>query len=136
MWLPAVLGEITSRSGDVLVGQPARKQYEDLDFPGGETGRPFAAARDAVAGGAENRLDRICIKAAGLDVGVELGGRLGGGALGAVGTRLAHRLVGVGGGEDSSRARDRGAGEAARVARAVEALPVLHGDRAERREDR
>ena len=50
-----------------------------------------------------------------------------------MGTRLAHRLVGVGGGEDARLARDPGAGEPSRVAGSVEALPMLHGNRGQRR---
>ena len=52
----------------------------------------------------------------------------------AVRPRLAHRLVGVGGAEQPGRRRDRVPGSAARVARAVQALAVLHRDRAERRQ--
>jgi hypothetical protein len=36
---------------DLLVRQSAREQSENLDLARGETGRAFAAARDAVAGG-------------------------------------------------------------------------------------
>src|SRR5207253_8859543 len=98
----------------LLVGQPAREQDEDLDLPRGKTGWPFASARDAVAGGAQNRVDRFCVEPPLLDVTAQLGGRLLGRAFGSMGTRLAHRLVGLGGGEDPSRARDRGASESAR----------------------
>ena len=62
-----------------------------------------------MAGGAEHRLDRVSVEATGLDVGAELGSRLVGRALGAVGTRLAHRLVCVGRAEDPGRATDRDA---------------------------
>ena len=44
-------------------------------------------------------------------------------------TRLAHRLVRVDGAEDPCRPRDRRAREPRRVARAVESLAVLDGDR-------
>ena len=108
MWLPAVLGEITSRSRDLLVRQAAREQPQHLDLARGQPRRPFAAARHAVAGGAEHRLDRVGVEAAGPHLGAQLGGRrLGGRALRAVRTRLAHRLVGVGRAEDPRRARDR-----------------------------
>ena len=45
---------------------------------------------------------------------------------------LAHGLVGVGGAEDPGERRDGVAGQAPRVARAVEALPVLHDDPGQR----
>src|SRR5215210_5844853 len=51
-----------------------------------------------------------------------------------MGAWLAHRLVGVSGGDHPRGARDRVARETARVAGAVKALPVLDGDAAERRE--
>ena len=89
-----------------------------------------------MTGDAEHRLHGICVKAPGLDVGPKLDSCVLGRALGPVGTRLAHRLVGVGCTEDPSRARDCRAGEPARVAGAVEALSVLYRDRAQRREHR
>ena len=89
-----------------------------------------------MASGAENRLDDVGVEATRPDIGAELGGSLVRRALGPVRARLAHRLVGVGGGEDAGRAGDRGAGEPARIARAVEALAVLYRDRTQRREHR
>ena len=64
MWLPAVFGEITSRCGDLLVRQAAREQPQHLDLARGQPGGALAAARDAVAGGAEHRLDRVGVEAA------------------------------------------------------------------------
>src|SRR5687768_17346914 len=52
-----------------------------------------------------------------------------------MGSRLAHRLVGFRRREDSRLARDRGAGERARVSRAIEPLTVLH-DNARNRSER
>jgi len=57
-----------------------------------------------------------------------------GGELGPVRTRLAHRLVGVGRGQDARRTGDRPARFALRIAGAVESLAVLRRDRAEGRE--
>ena len=48
--------------------------------------------------------------------------------------RLAHCLVGVGGPEQPRGAADRGAGQRARIAGAVEPLAQLNGDRPERGE--
>ena len=48
--------------------------------------------------------------------------------------RLAHRLVGVGGPEQPRGAADRGAGQPAGIAGAVEPLAQLNGDRPERGE--
>ena len=104
MWLPAVFGEITSRCGDLLVRQAARDQPQHLDLARGEPGRALAAARHAVAGGAEHGLDRVAVEPAGRDLGAQLGGRVVGASARAVRPRLAHRLVGVGGAEDPRRA--------------------------------
>ena len=87
-----------------------------------------------MAGGAEHGLDRLRVEPARLHVGAQLARGLLGRARWAVGARLAHRLVGVGGGEDPRRARDRRAGEPARIAGAVEPLAVGDRDRGERRE--
>ena len=119
---------------DPLVGQAPREQPEDLDLARRQARRALAAPRDAVSGGAEHGLDGFGVVAARLDVGTQLGGGLLGGALRAVGTGLAHRLVGVRGGKDARLAGDPGTGEPARVAGAVEALPVLHGDPGHRRQ--
>jgi hypothetical protein len=53
-----------------------------------------------MAGGAEDGLDGLGVAAAGLHVGPQRRGRLVGRVGRPVGTRLAHRLVGVGGAED------------------------------------
>ena len=45
-----------------------------------------------------------------------------------MGTRLAHRLVGVGRPQDPGRQRDRRPGQPAGIARAVETLAELHRD--------
>ena len=119
-------------AADLLVRQPAREQPQHLDLARGQARRALAAARHAVAGGAEHGLDRVAVEAAGPDLGAQLARRPPRPSAPAGGARLAHRLVGVGGAEDPRRAGDRRAGEPARVARAVEALAVLHGDRAER----
>ena len=62
--------------GDLLVRQAAREQPEHLDLARGQPGRALAAPRDAVAGGAEDGLDRLGVEAAGPDLGPQLGGRL------------------------------------------------------------
>ena len=62
--------------GDLLVGEPAREQPEDLDFARGQSRGTLVAPRDAMAGRAENRLDGLGVAAAGLDVGPQLGGGL------------------------------------------------------------
>ena len=49
-------------------------------------------------------------------------------------TRLEPGVIAVGGGEQSAGGGDVGAGEPARVPRAVQALVMLDGDRRQRRE--
>ena len=61
-------------------------------------------------------------------VGPQLVRGLLGGALRAVRTRLAHRLIAVGGGEQARLAGDPCPRETAGVPGAVEAFPVLRGD--------
>ena len=70
------LGRDHQALGDLLVGEPAREQPEDLDLARGQSRRALAAPRDAMAGGAEHRLDGLGVEAAGLDVGPQLGGGL------------------------------------------------------------
>jgi hypothetical protein len=59
--------------GDLLVRQPASDEPEDLDLARGESRRPLEAARDAVAGGAENRLDGTTVEPSRPDIGAQLG---------------------------------------------------------------
>ena len=135
MWLPAVLGEITSRSAISLFDSPRASSLRTSTSRGGQARRSFAAPRHAVAGGAEHRLDGFGVEATGLDIGPQLGGGLvgraraaGRDAARASPGRRRRRRGSAPGGEIA------GAGEPARVARSVEALAVLHRDRAERRE--
>ena len=50
--------------GDLLVREPAGEQPQHLDLALGQPGGAFAAARDAVAGGAEHRLDDVARRGA------------------------------------------------------------------------
>ena len=58
--------------GDLLVRQPRASSRSTSTSRGGEPGRPLAAARHAVARGAEHGLDRLAVEAAGLDLGAQL----------------------------------------------------------------
>ena len=69
MWLPAVFGEITSRCGDLLVRQPARDEAQHVDLARGQTAGPSRRRAHAMAGGAEDGLDRVAVEPAGADVG-------------------------------------------------------------------
>ena len=89
-----------------------------------------------MAGRGEHRLDRVGVEPTGPHVGPQLGCRVVGRARLAVRPRLAHGLVGVGGAQDAGERRDRAAGQASRVAGAVEPLAVLHRDARERSERR
>jgi hypothetical protein len=84
-----------------------------------------------VAGGREHRLDGLAIQSTSADLGAKLNGSLLGRERRAMGARLPHRLVRVGGAEQPRRTRDRRAREAARIAGTVKALAVLDGSRGE-----
>ena len=79
------LGRDHEPLGDLLVREPAREQPQDLDLARGQPGRALAAPRDAMAGGAEHRLDGLGVEPARPDVGAQLGGGLVGRALGRCG---------------------------------------------------
>jgi hypothetical protein len=78
--------------------------------------------------------DGLWIQPPSSDFGPQLAGGLVDVESVAVGPWFAHRLVGVGGAEDTGRSRDRTAGERTRVAGAVQSLPVLNGQDADRRQ--
>src|SRR6202795_4149741 len=127
-WLATVFGEITNPSAISLLESPRasslRTSTSRVVRPAGPSRRrgtrwPAAPSTAPTAPGAWR---------AALDVGPKLDRGLLGGASRAVGTGLAHRLVRVRGSEDARLARDPSAAEPVRVAGAVEALPVLHGD--------
>ena len=87
-----------------------------------------------MADGAEHGVGGLGVETAGPDLGAQLGRRVLRRELGPVRPRLAHRLVGIGRGQDARRLRDGAARVALRIAGAVEPLAVLRRDRAERRE--
>ena len=133
-WLATVLGEITSASAIFRLERPRASSFRTSTSrsvrpagPPRRRGTRWPAAPSTASTASASRR-------AGLDLGAQLGRRLAGRQRRPVGARLAHGLVGVGGAEDPGRARDGGARQAARVARAVQALAVLHGDRAQRRQ--
>ncbi len=74
MWLPAVLGEITSRAAICLFDRPRASEREDLDLAGGEPGGAFLAAGDPVSGGGEDGVDGVAVEVAGPDRGPQLAG--------------------------------------------------------------
>ena len=63
-WLPTVFGEITSRSAISLFESPRASSLSTSTSRCGQPGGALAAARDAVAGGAEHRLDGVGVEAA------------------------------------------------------------------------
>ena len=75
-WLPAVFGEITSRAAISLFDRPRASSRSTSTSRGVRPGRALAAARDAVAGGAEHGVDGVAVEAAGPDLGAQLGGRV------------------------------------------------------------
>jgi hypothetical protein len=63
--LATVLGEITSRLGDLLVRRSSRQKPQDLDLALCETRRSLPPARDPMPGGAEDSLDHVRFKTPG-----------------------------------------------------------------------
>src|SRR5215208_6403532 len=96
MWLPAVFGEITSRFAIPLFDRPCASR-RSTSTSRGEPRRALAPAAHPVARGAQHRIDGVAVEPPGAYVGAQLQRRVGGCAGGAVGPRLAHRLIGVGG---------------------------------------
>ncbi len=125
MWLRAVFGEITRRVEISLLDSPRRQQAEHLHLAGRQPRRSVPASADAVPGRHERGVDGIRVESPGSDLGPQLGGGGAGRQRRPVRARLAHRLVGIDGAQDTRRPGDRRAGQAARIARAVEAFPVL-----------
>ena len=119
---------------DLLVRVAVREQPEHVDLPRREAGRPTTAARDAMAGRSQHRLDRVGVQPSGSDLRPQLGRGRVRRQRRPVRTRLAHRLIRVGCTEDPPSGRDRRAGEPGRVAGAVEPLAQLHDDLSQRRE--
>ena len=69
MWLPAVLGVMTRRCGDLLVREPAGQEPQHLDLARGQPGRALAPPADAVAGGVEHGVDRGAVHPPGAHLG-------------------------------------------------------------------
>ena len=108
MWLPAVFGEITSRAAISLFESPRASSRSTSTSRGGEPGRPFAAARDAMAGGAEHGLDGVGVEPPGRDLGAQLGGRVVG--------RARRRGAGAARASPGRRRRRRGSAPGAEIA--------------------
>jgi hypothetical protein len=92
--VPTVLCEVTSCWAMSLLESPLCQQPEDLDLAVGQARRPVATTRDAVTGGAENRLDCARVQATGVYVFLQCECRLVGCMRRPVWTRLAHRVIG------------------------------------------
>jgi len=97
------------RAGDLLVGQPAHEEAQDVDLAIGEAGGPgLARARARVTGGLERRGDGVGVELAGGRERAQLARGGFGGEGRAVGARLGERLVDVARGEQARRGLERG----------------------------
>src|SRR4051794_12003721 len=130
-WLPTVFGAITRMSAISLFERPRATRRSTSTSravrPAGPPRRratlwpagPAAPPRAPGPGGAEPRLHRLGVEAAGLDLAAELRRRLVSRTGRTVRPWLAHRLVGVGCAQQQPRSGDRAAREPARVTRSV-----------------
>ena len=104
-WLPTVLGEITSRCGDLLVGEAARQQPQHLDLARRQArparsrrrGTRWPAAPSTASTASASRRPAVTSARSSAAASPAAARR-------PMGTRLAHRLVGVGGAEHPRRA--------------------------------
>ncbi len=133
MWVPAVLGEMTSRAATSLF-EAHGDQAEDLDLPASQSGGTADAARRPVAGDTQDGFHRLAVEPSGANVVTKLGRGFVVRAGPAVWSRLEHRLVHVGGGENPCGTGDGRARQAAGIAGTVEVFAYLHRDLPERGE--
>ena len=118
--------------GDLLVGQAPHQQPEHLDLAWRQAGRQVAPPLDRVTGRAQNRFDGVGLEPRLARARPQLRRGLVSREGRAVRAGFGHGLVRVGGGQHLARQCHRAAGEPARIARPVEALVVLDGDRPQR----
>src|SRR3954452_14832382 len=102
---------------DLPAGETTREQPKYVDFARRETGRIFPSSYLFVARAGQHRLDRITVEPSGGYLRPQLTRRILGRSRRAMRSRLDHRLVDVGGGEDPGRSCDRRSFEPVRVAR-------------------
>ena len=114
MWFPAVLREMTRASATALFDMPRGNEPEDLDLARRQAARALAATRDAVAGGGEDGVDRLGVESTPLHLGLQLHSCFVSRERRPMWSWLAHRLIGIGGGQQSSGPGDRIASESAR----------------------
>ena len=68
MWLPAVFGDITSRSAICLLECPLGRECEHFDLASGQPRRPLAAASHAMPGGTKHGVYSVAVEPAGPDL--------------------------------------------------------------------
>ena len=112
VWLRPTLTDETGTNVGVVHFSPGARTHWHR-HPGGQ----FLYA---VAGRGQGGFDGLGIEAPGSDASPELPRRVVTRQRRPVRPQLAHGLVGVGGAEDAREARDRGAGETARVSRTIQ----------------
>ena len=115
------LTEIPSTPRDLFRLQAARAKTDNLDFPLGQPCRALDP-RDRLSGDLEHRRDGVGVQPPGTSLVAKLLGRPVGQERFAVWSRLGHRVVGVGGGQDSRGRSERGGVHATVVPRAVQSL--------------
>src|SRR3954452_24378797 len=102
---------------DLPAGQATSEQPKHVDFARRETGGIFPSAYLFVPSGGQHRLDGITVEPSGGYLRPQLTSRVLGRSRRAMRSRLDHRLVDVGGGEDPGWRCDRRSFEPVRVAR-------------------
>ena len=135
MWWPTVFGEIPSVAATCLLADPrAIRRNTSTSRSVRPAGFDAFTARTVVAGGVEHGVDLDAPEATGVDVVEQLRRGVGAAECRAVGPVLGHRVIGVGGGEQSGADVELVTRQAAVVAGAVGAFVVACGEVGERGE--